>query len=67
MQIRVASQQEKELLVDVWRLAGSPNFNAWALPILRREAEAVLKDKAPDKVAAFIASRMLGRDPGGHS
>jgi hypothetical protein len=58
MMLRAASAEEKDLLHEIARLAGSPNFNAWAMQIVRKEAEAVLREKAPNDLPKFIESRM---------
>lgn len=58
MMLRAASAEEKDLLHEIARLSGAPNFNAWAMQIVRKEAEAVLREKAPKDLPKFIESRM---------
>lgn len=55
--IRPNSIEEKEMLHEISNLAGAPNFNAWAMQLLRIAGEEVLKAKAPDRLPVFMESR----------
>lgn len=59
--VRFATDEEKEMFLAVWELAGAPNFNAWAITLLRAAAEDVLKAKAPERLAEFLEARRKKR------
>lgn len=59
--VRFATDEEKEMFLAVWELAGAPNFNAWAITLLREAAEDVLRAKAPNRLAEFLESRRKKR------